>query len=106
MKPGQPSRGSGLSDEVIGRLLAVMAAYPEIRRVILFGSRAKGNCRPASDIDLCLDAPGLTLKQQLEIETLLDDLLLPWKIDLVLLHEIDNPALLDHIQRAGIHLKD
>lgn len=74
------------------------------RQVILFGSCAKGAYRPGSDIDLCLDAPGLTLTQQLEIETRLDDLLLPWKIDLVLMHEIDNPALLDHIRRVGVPL--
>jgi hypothetical protein len=31
----------------------------------------------------------------------LDDLLLPYKIDLSLLREIDNPQLLDHIDRVG-----
>ncbi len=105
MKPGQPSFGNGLGEDVTGRLLAIMAGYPEIRQVILFGSRAKGSYRPGSDIDLCLDAPSLTLRQQLEIETRLDDLLLPWKIDLVLMHEIYNPALLDHLRRVGVPLK-
>ncbi len=61
MKPGQPSFGNGLGEDVTGRLLAIMAGYPEIRQVILFGSRAKGSYRPGSDIDLCLDAPSLTL---------------------------------------------
>lgn len=91
----------GLPAEAIRQILAVLGDYPEIERVILFGSRAKGNFRPGSDIDLCLDAPALDLARQLQIETRLDDLLLPWKIDLVQKRLIDSPALLAHIERVG-----
>ncbi len=94
----------GLEQATIRCILDLLVEYPEIRRVILFGSRAKGNYRPASDIDLCLDAPGLDLRRQLEIETRLDDLLLPWKIDIIQQQGIDNPALLEHIERVGIVL--
>lgn len=96
----------GLDQPTIRRIVDLLAEYPEIRRVILFGSRAKGNFRPGSDIDLCLDAPRLNLGRQLEIETRLDDLLLPWKIDLVQLQAIDNPALLEHIERVGVVLDE
>lgn len=96
----------GLDQPTVRRIVDLLAEYPEIRRVILFGSRAKGNFRPGSDIDLCLDAPGLNLSRQLDIETRLDDLLLPWKIDLVHLQAIDNPALLEHIERVGVVLSD
>lgn len=96
----------GLDKLTVRRIVDLLAEYPEIRRVILFGSRAKGNFRPGSDIDLCLDAPGLNLSRQLDIETRLDDLLLPWKIDLVQLQAIDNPALLEHIERFGVVLDE
>ena len=88
----------------VGSILAVLADYPAIEQVILFGSRAKGNYRNGSDIDLCVDAPVLGLQDQLNIESRLDDLLLPWKIDLVLRHQIDNSALLEHIDRVGIRI--
>lgn len=94
----------GLPAAAIDGILAVLADCPAIEQVILFGSRAKGNFRLGSDIDLCLVAPGLGLRRRLEIESRLDDLLLPWKIDLLLQAEIDNPALLEHIARVGIVL--
>ena len=73
-----------------------------MEQVILHGSRAKGNFKPGSNIDLCLVGTGLTLPSLLRIDTELDDLLLPYKIDLSLRHHIDNPELLAHIQRAGV----
>ena len=91
----------GLPQVALDRMINVLEAYPEIINGRLFGSRAKGNYRPGSDIDLCLDAPTLSMRQRLEIENRLDDLLLPWRIDLVIRHEIDNPALLEHIERVG-----
>lgn len=94
----------GLPQAVCERIVAVLRDYPEIDRVRVFGSRAKGNYRPASDIDLCLDAPTLSASRRLELENRLDDLLLPWKIDLLVREEIDNPALLEHIERVGVCL--
>lgn len=94
----------GLPESVIDKILGILAGYPAIEQVILYGSRAKGNYRPASDIDLCLQAPTLLFSQQLEIENRLDDLLLPWKIDLTLRHNIENPALQEHIERVGVSL--
>ncbi len=91
----------GLPPAAIARIVEVLDACPEIIGVRLFGSRAKGNYRSGSDIDLCLDAPTLSMSQRLEIENRLDDLLLPWKIDLVVQQEIDSPALSEHIDRIG-----
>lgn len=102
MSLAAPGLRYGLPDSAIHQILDILWQYPEIERVWLFGSRAKGCFRAGSDIDLCLDAPRLTLRQRLEIENRLDDLLLPWKIDLLPRHEIDNPALLDHIHRVGV----
>ena len=72
------------------------------KKAILYGSRAMGNNRPASDIDLTLVAPGWTLTELFRLETELDDLLLPYTIDLSLLHRIDNAELRAHIDRVGV----
>ena len=61
-----------------------------------------GTHLPGSDIDLCIEAESFGLTELLCIENRIDDLLLPWKLDLSLLHKIDNPALLDHIRRVGV----
>lgn len=94
----------GLPPAACERIVSVLRDYPEIDQATIFGSRAKGNYRPGSDIDLCLDAPSLTMCRRLELENRLDDLLLPWKIDLVVRDEIDNAALLEHIARVGLEL--
>lgn len=94
----------GLPPAACDRIIAVLRDYPEIVRATIFGSRAKGNYRQGSDIDLCLDAPTLSMRRRLVLENQLDDLLLPWKIDLLVRHEVDNPALLEHIARVGLEL--
>lgn len=90
----------GLKDSTIDKINSVFAGYPEIERVVIYGSRAKGNFRSGSDIDLTI-VGDVTHVQRLRIEQALDDLLLPYKIDLSLLREIDNRQLLDHIDRVG-----
>lgn len=95
----------GIPRSAWSKLMAVLCSQPKIKRVILFGSRAKGSHRPASDIDLCLIADELTLPEKLSLDSAIDDLLLPWKVDLVVLDSIDNPALHDHIQRVGVDLR-
>ena len=92
----------GLPDAVVDRLQHVFRQYPGIGVVRLYGSRAKGDYRPGSDIDLCIEGKTLTLGELFEIENRIDDLLLPWKVDLSLRHQIDNRELLEHIDHVGV----
>lgn len=99
-----PELAFGIGQKNINRLNSVFAARPSIRRVVLYGSRAKGNFRAGSDIDLCLDAPNLSLQALLAIDTEIDDLLMPWKVDLVHQQKLDSLALLENIQRVGVQI--
>ena len=91
----------GLSNRARDLLVSAFAADSRIDRALIYGSRAKGNYRPGSDIDIALDAPQMTYSDCLRLVTTLDDLMLPWQIDLSLLHQIDNPDLVEHIARVG-----
>ena len=91
----------GLNAETIESINNVFSNHESIEEVVLYGSRAKGNFQPSSDIDLTLKGDSLSLHDQLKIETELDDLLLPYKIDLSLFHTISNTDLLGHITRVG-----
>jgi predicted nucleotidyltransferase len=71
------------------------------RPTVLYGSRAKGNYPPTSDIDLTLLGENLNLSVLLEKENELDDLLLPYTIDCSIYRHIVNPSLLAHIERVG-----
>jgi uncharacterized protein len=69
--------------------------------VLIYGSRAMGNYRPASDIDLTLKGKGIDLSLQTEIEFALDDLMLPYRFDLTVFDQVTNPEFIDHINRVG-----
>ncbi len=92
----------GLREKHIKSINSIFSKYPQIEKAILYGSRAKGNFRNGSDIDLTLVGYDLDITTLFKIETELDDLLLPYKIDLSILHKIENPNLLNHIKRVGI----
>ncbi len=91
----------GLKDETIEKIGAVLSRFPEVEKAILYGSRAKGNFKRGSDIDLTLIGSALTHKTLLRIDNELDDLLLPYHIDLSIFESISNPDLLEHIERVG-----
>ncbi len=94
----------GLPDHAVRQLGDLFASDARIHAVWLYGSRALGRERPGSDIDLCIEGPALGLDDLYALENRINDLLLPWKVDLSLMHKIDNPALLDHIRRVGLDL--
>lgn len=91
----------GLNEKTIQQINSVFGSFPEINKVILYGSRAKGNYRSNSDIDLTIIGE-ISFSQLLKIELLLDDLLLAYKIDLSNYKNIENPELKNHINRVGI----
>lgn len=99
--PDENNGDFGLKRSTIERINAVFSRHPQVERVVIYGSRAKGNYRPGSDIDLSIIGDSLTLSDRFRIEHEIDELLLPYKIDLSLYHQIDNPELLEHIGRVG-----
>ena len=92
----------GLSDRTLQKIHGVLSHYPQVKKAILYGSRAAGTYRNGSDIDLTLCGDELTHSVLSRIDTELDDLLLPYTIDLSIFDQIDNPAMVDQIQRSGV----
>jgi predicted nucleotidyltransferase len=90
----------GLSVQAASAICGVLASHPSVSQAILFGSRAKGNYKNGSDIDLALTGP-VDFSELGSIAWELDDLLLPWEIDLVQFDNITNPDLREHITRVG-----
>ena len=92
----------GLSESTVTKICTVFSQYPAIERAVLYGSRAKGNFKPASDIDLTLYGASLTPRLCATIADALDELLLPYGIDLSLFDCLDSVELREHIARVGI----
>ncbi len=92
----------GLKDTDINLINSVFRNYNCIIKAVIYGSRAKGNYRNGSDIDLTLIGEDINLTTLLKIENELDDLLLPYKIDLSVYNKIENIDLINHIKKVGI----
>lgn len=92
----------GLPPATLEKLNRVFAAHPTIERVLIYGSRAKGNYRPGSDIDLSLKGEELPFAEFVQIEDQIDDLMLPYTVDLSQYRQIDNLDLIAHIDRVGV----
>ncbi len=92
----------GLSSKTIQKINEAFELYRDIEQVLLYGSRAKGNYQHGSDIDFVILGEKIDYSQLLKIENHLDDLLLPYKIDISLFCQIKNQNLIDHIKRVGI----
>lgn len=94
----------GLSINNLNKIVNVLKQFPAIETACLYGSRAKGNYKPSSDVDLMLKGKKLDLNQLTGVMTKLDDLLLPYQFDIAIYHQIDNGELLDHVNRVGVEL--
>jgi len=92
----------GLNEKTIGHICEVFARHPAVEKALLYGSRAKGNFKPGSDIDLTLFGESLTSEEMGVIAEELDDLLLPYQIDLSIFDQLNHDQLQDHIQRVGV----
>ncbi|MCL2557868.1 MAG: nucleotidyltransferase domain-containing protein [Treponema sp.] len=92
----------GLSGETLRELHAIFLKYKNIRQVIIHGSRAKGNYRQGSDIDLALKTDGdFGFTELLRLCNDFDDSDLPYFVDVLIYDTISNPELKAHIDRVG-----
>ena len=91
----------GLKEETILKIQDAIRKNPSIQSVTIFGSQAKGNFKPGSDIDLALYGNDLNLKDITKLMVALDELLLPYTFDICIYEDIENPEFREHIDRVG-----
>ena len=92
----------GLSEKTFSTLNSIFQRYPGIKQVVLYGSRAKGNYRTGSDIDLALKTdPTFTRTDLLHIAGNFDDSDLPYFVDVSIYDKLSNMELKQHIDRVG-----
>ena len=94
----------GLKPQITQALCDVLRQFPQVGRAVVYGSRALGKHKPGSDIDLTLyPSPGQVLQpcDVADIAEAIDELLLPYQVDLSAYDLIDHPDLRQHIDRVG-----
>ncbi len=91
----------GLSTETIQKISTILNEYKIIDKVLIYGSRAKGNYKNGSDIDLTLLGKNIDASILLSLHQKLEESDLPYKFDISVYDKIDNKDLKDHINRVG-----
>ena len=92
----------GLKERYRSAIRGVLSSNRRVERAVLFGSRAKGGFRSASDVDLALVGDSLTLRDQFDLAVAMEELTVPQRVDLHLRHAIADAAILEEIERHGI----
>lgn len=100
---GKDMKKFGLDEKVIEGIVNILKKYEEVESAKIFGSRARGDYRNASDIDIALFGDKLTFSINTKIFYEIDDLYLPYKIDLINFNCIgDDNTIKDNILREGV----
>lgn len=91
----------GIRQDVINLITSTIYLNNKIEKIIIFGSRAKGSYKKGSDIDLAIVAENLNFSELLQIKSELNQLPIPYNIDIVDFNKIENMNLIEHIERVG-----
>ncbi|GMQ30104.1 nucleotidyltransferase domain-containing protein [Algoriphagus confluentis] len=95
----------GLLESDLTSIVEVISRHQQVDQAFIFGSRAKGNFRPGSDVDLALKGKNLDFETASKIGYILnEETLMPYKFDVVNYHSIQEPELINHIDRVGIEV--
>lgn len=96
----------GLTESDLAQIAEVFRQFEEVDAVVLFGSRAKGNYKLGSDVDLAVKGDRITHRTIAQFADLLnEELPLPYFFDVVHYNTLDQP-LIDHIDRVGVVIYD
>jgi len=99
---GYTKQSFGLSSLTLSKLDSVFKNHASIEAVVIYGSRAKGSYKRGSDIDLTIKGTLLSFSELMQIEDEIDDLYLPYQVDLSQYEALENTDLLEHINRVGV----
>lgn len=92
-----------LPQKTISQLISIFSTYPEVEKVIIFGSRALGNAKTGSDVDFAFSGEKLTMQLVGKIQNFLEEeTLFPYYFDCLHLESIQNEELLEHIKKHGM----
>jgi uncharacterized protein len=93
-----------LDQGTVEQIVGILKQNQKVNEVILFGSRAKGTGKDGSDIDIALVGENIGFRDLCQLGVKLEDLDLPYKIDLVAYDSHTSPELKSHIDRVGVSI--
>lgn len=95
----------GLFDTDLESIIRILGNQSKVEGALIFGSRAKGNFKTGSDVDIALKGDKLDFDTVSQVSYLLnEETNMPYKFDVLNYHTIKEPELINHIDRVGIEV--
>ena len=88
----------GLDDKKINKIVSVFRKYAGVQKAVLFGSRARGDFKYNSDIDIAVYTDGRSLTG---LQSDLDEAVGIYKFNLINIDDIKNEKLRQNIEKEG-----
>ena len=92
----------GLEERHRKAVIDIIAGNARVERAVLFGSRAAGTFRPASDVDVALFGERLSARDQASLAAAIEELTIPQRVQLLLFGAVDSADLRKHIETQGV----
>ena len=93
----------GLRDEDLSNIIITIQQFSEIEKAAIFGSRAKGNFNPGSDVDIAIWGNDISFSTISRLHAILEEESpMPYFFDIVDYSHLNHIELKSHIDRAGI----
>ncbi len=95
----------GIRDSIIEDIVNIIKEYKEVTKAVIFGSRARGDYKKASDIDIALFGEELTHTINTKIFYRIDELYMPYKVDLINFNTLSKEnKIRDNILKEGVEI--
>lgn len=94
----------GLPEDVFIEIKKTLSRFPEIERAKIFGSRAMGNFKRYSDVDIAVFSRNGDRNLSQIVKDALEDLDVIYKFDVLHYEKIESADVRAHIDRVGIEI--
>lgn len=92
----------GLRQQDLDEIVRILQTFQVVEEAVIFGSRAKGNFKDGSDIDIAVKGKAIDQRVVASLSFRLnEESLMPYFFDIVHFEEISEKALREHISRVG-----
>lgn len=93
----------GLRQQDLDEIVRILQRFSVVEEAIIFGSRAKGNYKKGSDIDIAIKGQDIDHQIVSSLSFLLnEESATPYYFDIVHFEKVTEKELIDHINRVGI----
>ncbi|WAM31127.1 nucleotidyltransferase domain-containing protein [Caldicellulosiruptor naganoensis] len=92
----------GIEEEILDKIIEIFKKYKQVKKACIFGSRARGDFKKASDVDICIWLEDNGENPIYKIEDELEEVNTILLFDIVTFNSITKESLKESIMKEGV----